>query len=91
MLGEAGWRSGCLAGPNRPYGPPYPPILTDIHTHLPPSHRQVPDGAPARVKEGEVPPADQDTKFSYLWNCRAWLDQATRVVIATGGWADGHG
>ncbi|KAL4858725.1 Twinkle [Chlorella vulgaris] len=43
----------------------------------------VPDGAPARVKEGEVPPADQDTKFSYLWNCRAWLDQATKVVIAT--------
>ena len=26
----------------------------------------------------------QDTKFSYLWNCRAWLDQATKVVIATG-------
>lgn len=31
-----------------------------------------------------MPPADQDTKFSYLWNCRAWLDQATKVVIATG-------
>ena len=45
---------------------------------------QVPDGAPARVREGEVPPADQDTKFSYLWNCRAWLDQASKVVIATG-------
>lgn len=29
-------------------------------------------------------PAPQDTKFSYLWNCRAWLDQATKVVIATG-------
>ena len=52
---------------------------------LHPSALQVPDGAPARVKEGEVPPADQDTKFSYLWNCRAWLDQATKVIIATGG------
>lgn len=29
-------------------------------------------------------PSAQDTKFSYLWNCRAWLDQATKVVIATG-------
>ena len=40
---------------------------------------QVPDGAPARVREGEVPPASEDTKFSYLWACRAWLDQV-------GGW-----
>lgn len=43
----------------------------------------VPDGAPARVKEGSLPPASEDTKYSYLWNCRAWLDQAVRVVIAT--------
>ena len=43
----------------------------------------VPDGAPARVKEGELPPADEDTKYSYLWNSRAWLDQAVRIVIAT--------
>jgi twinkle protein len=43
----------------------------------------VPDGAPARVREGDLPPAAEDTKYSYLWNCRAWLDQAVRVVIAT--------
>jgi len=43
----------------------------------------VPDGAPARVKDGDLPPASEDTKYSYLWNCRAWLDQAVRVVIAT--------
>ena len=30
----------------------------------------VPDGAPSRVKEGDIPPQEQDTKFSYLWNCR---------------------
>ncbi|GAB4817546.1 hypothetical protein N2152v2_004592 [Parachlorella kessleri] len=43
----------------------------------------VPDGAPARVREGEVPPASEDTKFSYLWACRAWLDQASKIVLAT--------
>lgn len=43
----------------------------------------VPDGAPARVKDGALPPASEDTKYSYLWNCRAWLDQAVRIVIAT--------
>jgi twinkle protein len=43
----------------------------------------VPDGAPSRVKEGELPPAEEDTKYSYLWNSRAWLDQAVRIVIAT--------
>lgn len=43
----------------------------------------VPDGAPARVKEGELPTAEEDTKYSYLWNSRAWLDQAVRIIIAT--------
>lgn len=43
----------------------------------------VPDGAPARPREGDLPPAHDDTKFSYLWNCRSWLDQAVRIVIAT--------
>ena len=43
----------------------------------------VPDGAPSRVKEGDLPPAEEDTKYSYLWNSRAWLDQAVRIVIAT--------
>ena len=43
----------------------------------------VPDGAPARVKEGDLPGPEEDTKYSYLWNSRAWLDQAVRIVIAT--------
>ena len=30
----------------------------------------MPDGAPSRAKEGALPPPDQDTKYSYLWNCR---------------------
>ncbi len=43
----------------------------------------VPDGAPSRVKEGDLPSAEEDAKYSYLWNSRAWLDQAVRIVIAT--------
>ncbi len=43
----------------------------------------VPDGAPQRVREGGLPPPVDDTKYAYLWSCRAWLDQALRVVIAT--------
>lgn len=50
----------------------------------------VPDGAPARVKEGDLPPASEDVKYSYLWNCRTWLNQAVRVVIATDNDAPGE-
>ena len=50
----------------------------------------VPDGAPAKVKEGAVPAPDADTKYSYLWNCRAVLDQATRVLMATDNDPPGH-
>jgi len=50
----------------------------------------VPDGAPAKVKEAAVPAPDADTKYSYLWNCRAVLDQATRVLMATDNDPPGH-
>ena len=30
----------------------------------------VPDGAPSRVRDGDIPAQEHDTKFSYLWNCR---------------------
>lgn len=50
----------------------------------------VPDGAPAKVKEGAVPAPDADTKYSYLWNCRAVLDQATRILMATDNDPPGH-
>jgi twinkle protein len=43
----------------------------------------VPDGAPSRVRNGDLPPESEDTKYAYLWNCRAWLDPAVRIVIAT--------
>jgi len=33
----------------------------------------VPDGAPSRVRDGDIPAQEHDTKFSYLWNCRGAL------------------
>eukprot|EP00963_Diacronema_lutheri_P011087 scaffold1318_cov362-Pavlova_lutheri.AAC.1 len=44
----------------------------------------VPDGAPRKAKEDEMlPPPEEDTKFSYLWNCREYLDHVEKVVLAT--------
>jgi twinkle protein len=49
----------------------------------------VPDGAPAKAKEGEIDPED-DAKFSYVWNCRAELEAAERIIIATDADAPGQ-
>ena len=49
----------------------------------------VPDGAPAKVKDGELPDPTEDSKFSYLWNCRGTLDRVARVLLATD--SDGPG
>jgi len=43
----------------------------------------VPDGAPAKVKQGSLPEPEADKKFAYLWNCREVLDRATRIFLAT--------
>ena len=43
----------------------------------------VPDGAPAKVKDGPVPPVEEDRKFSYLWQCRSHLDRAKSIILAT--------
>ena len=37
-----------------------------------------------------MPPPDADPKFAYLWNCRAVLDQAVRIVLATDSDAPGQ-
>ena len=42
----------------------------------------VPDGAPGKVREGDLPAPEEDRKFEYLWNCRAALDPVSRIVIA---------
>lgn len=43
----------------------------------------VPDGAPAKVKGSAPPPVEEDKKFDYLWNCRKYLEQVEKFVLAT--------
>ncbi|KAI4297183.1 hypothetical protein L6164_037082 [Bauhinia variegata] len=45
----------------------------------------VPDGAPATVSSKELPPEEKDTKYQYLWNCKEYLDKASRIILATDG------
>ena len=42
------------------------------------------------VKEGALPLPEAETKFAYLWNCRAVLDQAARIILATDNDAPGQ-
>lgn len=42
----------------------------------------VPNGAPIKVMDGRVDPAE-DSKFKFLWAAKDYLDAAKRVVIAT--------
>ncbi|CAA0832268.1 Twinkle homolog protein-chloroplastic/mitochondrial [Striga hermonthica] len=42
----------------------------------------VPGGAPQTVSLKELPSPDKDTGFKYLWNCREYLDKATRIILA---------
>jgi twinkle protein len=43
----------------------------------------VPDGAPIKAAEGDVPSPEQDVKYGYLWNCRDVIDRVIRVVLAS--------
>ncbi|KAL5537802.1 hypothetical protein UlMin_046130 [Ulmus minor] len=45
----------------------------------------VPDGAPASVSSKDLPPEEKDTKYQYLWNCKEYLKEASRVILATDG------
>ncbi|KAF0925758.1 hypothetical protein E2562_017315 [Oryza meyeriana var. granulata] len=42
----------------------------------------VPDGAPPRVSS-KLPDKEQDKKYQYLWNCKEYLDSASRIILAT--------
>jgi len=42
----------------------------------------VPDGAPPKVSI-KIPDRDQDKKYQYLWNCKDYLDSASRIILAT--------
>ncbi|XP_058105513.1 twinkle homolog protein, chloroplastic/mitochondrial isoform X2 [Magnolia sinica] len=50
----------------------------------------VPDGAPSKVSKKRLPDQDQDTKYQYLWNCKEYLDQASRIILATDADAPGQ-
>uniref|UniRef100_A0A1D1YS60 DNA primase/helicase n=1 Tax=Anthurium amnicola TaxID=1678845 RepID=A0A1D1YS60_9ARAE len=42
----------------------------------------VPDGAPAQVSKN-LPEKEEDKKYQYLWNCKEYLDKASRIILAT--------
>ena len=43
----------------------------------------VPDGAPPKVSGDEPPPPGEDKKYEYLWNCKDYFTDATRIILAT--------
>lgn len=45
----------------------------------------VPNGAPQSSASKELLPLEEDTRFSYLWNCKECLEKASRIVLATDG------
>ncbi|XBI03279.1 hypothetical protein VPH35_131713 [Triticum aestivum] len=42
----------------------------------------VPHGAPAKVSK-KPPDKNHDKKYLYLWNCKEYLDPASRIILAT--------
>ncbi|CAM8893854.1 unnamed protein product [Rhodiola kirilowii] len=50
----------------------------------------VPDGAPPSVSPKDLPPEDQDIKYQYLWNCKEYLEKASRIILATDSDAPGQ-
>ncbi|MFS7988265.1 putative DNA helicase [Helianthus anomalus] len=49
----------------------------------------VPDGAPKKVSSKDLPSQEEDIKYQYLWNCKEYLEKASRIILATDG--DGPG
>ncbi|KAK9058028.1 hypothetical protein SSX86_022868 [Deinandra increscens subsp. villosa] len=45
----------------------------------------VPDGAPPQVSSRDLPSQDKDIKYQYLWNCKEYLEKASRIILATDG------
>ncbi|XP_027107572.1 primase homolog protein isoform X1 [Coffea arabica] len=43
----------------------------------------VPAGAPQTVSIKELPTLEKDTGFQYIWNCKKYLNKASRIIIAT--------
>ncbi|KAL2524362.1 Twinkleprotein [Abeliophyllum distichum] len=45
----------------------------------------VPDGAPPKVSNKELPSTEEDTKYQYLWNCKEYIEKVSRIILATDG------
>ncbi|KAL8214618.1 hypothetical protein R6Q57_004067 [Mikania cordata] len=45
----------------------------------------VPDGAPPQVSTKDLPSQEKDIKYQYLWNCKEYLEKASRIILATDG------
>ncbi|KAK3010668.1 hypothetical protein RJ639_011397, partial [Escallonia herrerae] len=45
----------------------------------------IPDGAPPSVSTKDLPSEIEDKKYRYLWNCKAYLEKASRIILATDG------
>ncbi|KAJ9691283.1 hypothetical protein PVL29_013454 [Vitis rotundifolia] len=49
----------------------------------------VPDGAPPSVSTKVFESEEKDIKYQYLWNCKEYLEKASRIILATDGDAPG--
>lgn len=49
----------------------------------------VPNGATLKITDGKIDPAE-DTKFSFLWAAKEYIDAAKRIIIATDADAPGE-
>ncbi|XP_034697022.1 twinkle homolog protein, chloroplastic/mitochondrial-like [Vitis riparia] len=45
----------------------------------------VPDGAPPSVSTKVFKSEEKDIKYQYLWNCKEYLEKASRIILATDG------
>ncbi|KAI3885064.1 hypothetical protein MKW98_002456 [Papaver atlanticum] len=43
----------------------------------------VPNGAPSKVSNKELPPENEDKYYQYLWNCKEYFGKASRIILAT--------
>ncbi|GAB4852233.1 hypothetical protein Ancab_016425 [Ancistrocladus abbreviatus] len=43
----------------------------------------VPGGAPQKVSAKELPSWQKDIAYQYIWNCKAYLDKVSRIILAT--------
>ncbi|KAK1307946.1 hypothetical protein QJS10_CPA09g01027 [Acorus calamus] len=50
----------------------------------------VPDGAPVEISDKVLPSEDKDTAYQYLWNCKKYIEKASRIILATDADAPGQ-